>query len=202
MESELYEIIKEDYKVLCDQPFFIPYLDKLFAFYTNKREETKQRMLTLFDYYNDTKRANFLNPPKYARLKNIYPHILLNKEPGQYEITVFLDYDGGICQAEEAYIALVDDPEIHPTEYAYMEDEDFDVHTYILVTWLAHLWQEIDGNKYGMVVKFDEHGLSYFLNDHTWDDDSKYQNVHEIKNYKTGSEKYSVLELYKKVKQR
>lgn len=146
------------------------YVSKLYTFYSNETNCFKNKFEAILNKYRFSGRQDILKD-------GIIPHIMLSKEPGSFDITLFFDWDGGIGKIENKSEILLEDPKIYCTELtevcAYYED----IHLNYLVSWMAIIWQEVKIDDDSLIVVLSENSTTYtfVFNDLAWDDFSLFR---------------------------
>ena len=149
---------------------------KLVEYYFDKTDETKGKMNRLMNKYNRQTILDYLGPNGYPE---DYTHVTLFHGSSLKTMYPTLDNGGGIYDDDEEIGVIIEEPEFTFDIDMSSEETWIAVHSYhskILLTWLSLIWLEIEGYKYGVVVKTLENNsiAEFYFNDFSWGKKSKF----------------------------
>lgn len=203
MKQELLEIIEHE---LTDSTFkksILQYCSQIIDYYENNRPETVEKFRKLLGKYNFLTLNDFSEFPEC-------PQVALFKSIDEFTFYPVIDSEEGVSNVDEeigviisqAKASIEDNPESGEAE-DFLNEMTWIFHLKIVMTWLASIWQEINGYKSGIIVKtLENNSVSQFIfNDLAWNDLSSHFGFNDNKAFieRHFNCDLSVFEIYQRV---
>lgn len=177
MKDELLKIIDFELGESNLKGLVLKHCSDLIDYYENRRSQTIEKLTSLLNKYN------FQTIDKINECPD-YPSVTLFKGVDTFTFYPVIDYQGGISEIDSEIGVIIEQCELWLKNDILSEQEQdslsgysWQYHKIIIFTWLASIWQEIDGDKYGIVVKTLENNScsAFIFNDFSWDELSNYR---------------------------
>lgn len=172
MKQELLEIIERELTDSTLKKSILQYCSQLIDYYEDNRPETVEKFRKLLGKYNFFTLNDF---SEYSEC----PQVALFKSIDEFTFYPVIDSEEGVSNADEeigviisqAEASIEDKPESEEAE-DFLNEMTWIFHLKIVMTWLASIWQEINGYKSGIIVKtLENNSVSQFIfNDLAWND--------------------------------
>lgn len=203
MKKEFTQILENKLASKAYKVESIKYATDLIDFYESRRAVSTQKFENLLKKYNYETIPIFSESPEY-------PHITLFHGSGGLEFWPCVDYEGGVTDTDEEIGTIIEEPEIwfpiddlHESIRNEAENFSYEIRHTIPFVFLSTIWQNIEGDKNGIVVKtLENNSVSEFVfNDLAWDELSNFKSFYskDIRLKKYFNRKLSVYELYQRI---
>ena len=203
MKKQLLEIIETELEETKIKSFLLEYCGDLIDGYEKRREDTKEKFQKLLVKYNFQNIEDFSEYPSY-------PQVTLFKGVDEYTFWPVIDYEGGVSDMDKEIGVIIQQADVeinfktqNQIEEGLLFDKAWSYHHKIIFTWLATIWQEIEGWESGMVVKTLENNSTaeFFFNDLSWDDLSIYKHYNDKESFveRFFDRDLTIFEIYQRV---
>ena len=150
---------------------------ELIEYYESNKEVIIEKFNEVLNKYN------FQTIKKFSPECNEYPQVTLFRFDYSFTFYPLITYESGFDEIDDEIGIIVEEAKIDTHDEKLSDDDNNYIflkthhyHHHIVVTFLASIWQEIEGHKSGIVVKIfhDDVCREFFFNDFAWDELSNY----------------------------